>query len=303
MYYKTEKPAKELQNTIERYWIIEGKYEIIMREIAPSSNIVVCYNFGANASYCVLTKDTIKELPQQLPEFVNKIESLSTTYQQVIIGPHKETMVETSHKHIKTIAIEFKTGYRNTFFGLSIKTLSGNVIPIDYDNKIISDLGELLSNTKTEDIFQTIDKYLIDNYLTSIYSTITNNDLFESINYIKDNPFNQKALIMAEENNKCLRHFNRIFKEYTGLASKQFIMIQKINKVIETMIVQHSLSLKEIIELCGYYDHSQLNRDFKLLGGITATKAFNNIRENLAFMPSPMGYKCLDDKTCGINLL
>ncbi len=302
MYYKTAKPAKELKHTIERYWILEGDYEIIMREIVPSTNIVVCYNYGSTVSYSIINKNTIKELPKQLTELVNKIDSLSTPFQQVIIGPHKDIIIETTHKHIKTIAIEFKTGYRNNFFGHKTKTLSGNVLPIDFSNKIITNLGKLLVETQEENMFDTIDKYLKNNFLTSIYSQTINKELFESINNIKDNPFNQKAQTMARENNKCLRHFNRIFNEYTGLASKQFIMVQKINKVIETMLEHKDLSLKEIIELCGYYDHSQLNRDFKLLGGITATQVFNNIRENIVFLPSPMGYKCLDDKTCGIHL-
>ncbi len=295
MYYKKQTPSKELQKFIEHYWIVKCNHSKNVREIIPNVNISVCYYF-AKCQYKIIDKDCAKEIATR-ESFLEKIKEDTIEAQCVIIGPHKNAIIETSENEYYTFGIEFKTGFSQEFCGIPMENLCDNIINIhSLDCKLFINIEDILNNCNPDNIFDTIDDYLLNNFLSSEYAQIEDLEWFEEIRDIRESPFNQKITDLAGNTYCSERTYNRKFKATTGLSPKQFIMIQRKKCAIDTMMNNPNLSLAEIAELCGYYDHSQMNKQFCETGGIPATQVFENMRARLVFSPSPLCYNIIDDE-------
>ena len=275
----------------------------MIREINPSANICVCFNKESNTSYKMISKDFAEVEKQSANSFLKKIDVNPIIVRNAIIGPHRNIIIESSEKNICSFGIEFKTSASNRFFGKEIKNLTDNIIPLDITNMALSRLADIVSKCTMENLFNTVDNYLINKYLPYITSKTRNECLLELINEVSDNPFDANIDIMANKLHTCQRNFERLFKQYTGLTPKQFISIKKINKVIERMIEHQRKNLVEILESCGYYDQAHINRDFKIIGGLSATQIFQNIKNRLTSSPDVLCLNYDIDGVCGFNLL
>ena len=71
----------------------------------------------------------------------------------------------------------------------------------------------------------------------------------------------------------CLsqRHFERKFKSTVGVSPKMFAKIFRFKHTLQCMLKYPHKDLLTIAEECGYYDHTHLIKDFKLLSGDTPT--------------------------------
>jgi hypothetical protein len=64
--------------------------------------------------------------------------------------------------------------------------------------------------------------------LQYIQNKYVDENLYELIEEVSENPFDAKVSLMDDRMNTCLRNIEYYFKQYTGLTPKQFISIKKI---------------------------------------------------------------------------
>lgn len=303
MYFKKSKPSDSLRKYIHCYWVAKVDGTKVLREINPSTNISVCFHLGHSANFRLLPNDFCKGQKVSFDTIIKWVNCDSSIVQNVIIGPHRRLMVETSENVFYALGIEFKTGMRKIFFGNKIINLSDKILPLDSSDILLSKIPTIISECRLEDMFGCIDKYLTNNLLQYIQNKYVDEDLYELIEEVSENPFDAKVSLMDDRMNTCLRNIEYYFKQYTGLTPKQFISIKKIKKVCECMIEHQESSLVEILESCGYYDQTHINRDFKIIGGLPATLVFENIKRQLTNSPDAL---CLNydlEGVCGFNLL
>ena len=303
MLFRKSKPSDTLKKYVECYWVAQLDEKQVIREINPSSNISVCFHLEDFANYRLLPNDFCKGQNVSFDTITKWVNDKPTSAQNVIIGPHRRLIIETSEKGFCTFGIEFKTGMRKTFLSNKIINLSNKILPLDSINLVLSHIPTIISKCTLEDIFDLADRYLTDTLLPYIHSKEADGLLYELIEEVSENPFNAKVSLMDDIMNTCRRNIEYYFKQYTGLTPKQFISIQKINKVIECMIEHQEYSLVEVLESCGYYDQAHINRDFKIIGGLPATQVFKNIKSQLSYSPDAL---CLNydwEGVCGFNLL
>ena len=303
MLFKKTPPSDRLKNYIECYWIAQEDGSKMIREINPSSNICVQFHIDHDANYKLITKDFSEGKKQTVDLLMKEIGVNPTTARNVIIGPHRTMMIETSENTINTFCIKFKTGIRKRFFGKEIISLTDNIIQLDNTNTLLSGLANIVSQCNTDEIFDIVDKFLTEKYWPIISRKAENDSLLDVINETTLNPLCANVESMAAQMNMSKRNFERLFKQFIGLTPKQFIVIQRINKVIECMKGHKDNTLTEILEMSGYYDQTHINHEFNTIGGLPATQVLNNFRKQLVDSPDTLCLNFEIDGVCGFNTL
>lgn len=303
MFFKKSLPSDPLKKYIKCYWVAKEDGYKMIREINPTSNICVCIHINHDASYKLITKDFLEGKKQTAGLVLKNIEINPVIARNAIIGPHRTMMIATSENKTNTFCIEFKTGIRKRFFGKDITTLSDNIIQLDNTNTILSGLANIVPQCNTDEIFDVVDNYLTEKYLPIISHKVENDSLLEVINQTILNPLGASVETMAAQMNMSKRNFERLFKQFTGLTPKQFIVIQRINKVIECMKGHKDNTLTEILEMSGYYDQTHINHEFHTIGGLPATQVLNNLRKQLVDSPDTLCLNYEIGGVCGFNTL
>lgn len=303
MYFEKVKPSPPLEKYIACYWIAKVDGCKTIREINPNSNICVCFHLGHMPKYKMVPRRYWCGKDSSVEAVLEWVEVDSVEAQNVIIGPHRSLILETSENYYCAVGIEFKTGIRKTFFGVDNASLSGKVMPLGVDNSVLSDIPAIISRCDVDKIFRMIDNCLMDNFLPCVVGMSSDNILQSIIDEIIENPFDANVAVMADKLNICVRTFERQFKQYTGLSPKQFICVKKIGKVIDCMKKHPDYDLVQVVWACGYYDQAHINRDFQIIGGLPATLVFQNVRRYMDFTSEPFCLNYDVDGVCGFNLL
>lgn len=196
--------------------------------------------------------------------------------------------------NIDMIAIVFHPLGIIPFLSHSASELYNHYIDIDIDDFGNADLINLERFIANEEDISTcvreIEKYLIDRLKdTNDYNY---NRVLHSIQLIK----NEAQLdVSGLADDACLgyRHFKRIFTQYTGVSPKEYIRIIRFQKVLYTLQNNPTLDITKVAYICGYYDHSHLVKDFRLLSGCSPTEYLSSRKPHSTFFSND----------CRINLI
>lgn len=299
MFYEKKRPSRELEPFIECYWVMIFNNTII-REVIPSANISVLFHKYNNVHYETLTKELIKKIGMNIDYLTKLCTKTDNTLNKAIIGPHKDLVLETSINKTYTIGIEFKPGIRKTFFGNSIESIANKIIT-NNDNTILNGLENIIFQCNTENILNNIDKYLLNNYLPSIYAKIEDELIFDLILEVTNNPFKIQAKDLADKYHLCQRQFDRIFKKSIGITAKQFLMSATASKIRSIMTDHLDYTLQDIVEACKFNELSELNYNLRQLGGLSAKQIYDNIHNRISFVPGPMGINEIAEGIVGVH--
>ena len=302
MFYETKTTNGNTANFVDRIWIGNWDYETTIREIMPNTNICVLLQLGNIPNYKIIDKEFIKNTPLDFNEWHNKISNEAIFVGNAIIGPHRDMIAELSHGNTYTIGIEFKTGVSHKFFGIPIKELANNIMPLQNANGLLSNIFKQINTNNNNEIFVSLQNFTEDKIMGSPFCNIQNENINNLIRTIDQNPFIHNVNELSELYCTSRRNLNRLFNEYTGLSAQQYIMIEKIKQMANLMIEHSEYSLNDIIALCNYQDQSHLNRDTKQLGGLTATTIYQNLHDRLSYMPSPLAMNLMEGNYCGLHL-
>lgn len=79
-------------------------------------------------------------------------------------------------------------------------------------------------------------------------------------------------LRLAEETCLCQRHFERKFKQHTGLTPKEYSRIMKFKHVVDLLRSTSFDNLLSVAIKAGYYDVSHLSKEIKKMSGNTPSQ-------------------------------
>ncbi|WP_230628261.1 helix-turn-helix domain-containing protein [Bacteroides uniformis] len=74
-------------------------------------------------------------------------------------------------------------------------------------------------------------------------------------------------LRLAEETCLCQRHFERKFKQHTGLTPKEYSRIMKFKHAVDLLRSTSFDNLLSVAIKAGYYDVSHLSKEIKKMSG------------------------------------
>jgi len=118
MLFRKSKPSDTLKKYVECYWVAQLDEKQVIREINPSSNISVCFHLEDFANYRLLPNDFCKGQNVSFDTITKWVNDKPTSAQNVIIGPHRRLIIETSEKGFCAFGIEFSFLHNPQFFHL-----------------------------------------------------------------------------------------------------------------------------------------------------------------------------------------
>lgn len=85
------------------------------------------------------------------------------------------------------------------------------------------------------------------------------------------NRFGGEISVSRLAENACLgtKQFQRLFREYVGLAPKEFMRVVRFHKALYTMQNDPLLTFTQVACECGYYDQSHMIGEFRRFSGYT----------------------------------
>lgn len=187
--------------------------------------------------------------------------------QSVFISPYGSTIggAQTQALDLKLMqpgdyfGIRFYPGALRYFFNLNLSEITDQFV----DNKFIPcyDFGSLHQKIYQYDHFIER-KLLCENWLLKHFNVIPANSFDHALKLIYQSAGNMKVKLLAEIVGCSPRHLNRLFSRHTGMSSKTFIQIIRLQQACKQLYTSPSESLNTAMEL-GYFDQSHLINDYK----------------------------------------
>ena len=155
--------------------------------------------------------------------------------------------------------IRFYPGALRYFFNLNLSEITDQFV----DNKFFPccDFGSLHQGIYQCDGFIER-KLLCENWLLKHFNVIPANSFDHALKLIYQSAGNMRVKLLAELVGCSPRHLNRLFSLHTGMSSKSFIQIIRLQQACKQLYTAPSESLNTAMEL-GYFDQSHLINDYK----------------------------------------
>lgn len=217
-----------------------------------------CKYFIDNKSYMLIPGDIIL-----VPEGVIHNSEYSNTI-------HSRMLINCSHKFIPP----------------SVRPLLPSMLHLYRNPSIIDQATEIFN--KIEEEYTSPDGFsedalcsythmlflLLARNLSSRTTTFTGNECIEqAIEFLKINFASNISLPdMAHMFYMSSEHFSRLFKKETGFNFSEYINLLRLQKAESMIKKQHSLSIAEISEECGFNDSNYFSLKFKKMYGISPKK-------------------------------
>lgn len=252
MNFSEYPPHPLLRSIIECYWIAEGN-SIEINKIIPDAFSEMIFHFG-----------DVYQIQQIDKTWVNQPLSIlaGQLTKPIYIRPTGKTGV---------LGVKFKPLGIWKLFSCSMSALENQTVSlrdfINLDSKtIIDSLRTTATDTKRIEIVNTV--FL--SKLTSSRTTFVEH-IMEKIQQTQGAA---AIATLCEEENISLRKLERIFREAIGISPKRYSRLVRFTHVFK-LLHQKSIDRTEATYLCGYFDQSHFNRDFKIFSGEDPKSYFN----------------------------
>ncbi|UWX60697.1 helix-turn-helix domain-containing protein [Chryseobacterium oranimense] len=234
---------KEFESIFTYFYYAENSSpDPVTKTLLPSYQTIMLFCFGENAFMTTQEKNTVE---------VNKC---------IVLGPVRQAFDYTLPSGTSILVANFKDDAFYRFFGKAIVTANGT-----HPNEILHDncfteLWHQMSvfpspEEKTNHVLEFCKPYLQNQ-----------DEIIHLLNHFKDPGLNPIKAI-ASQTNQSERTIQLKHKTQFGYSSKELIRYNRFLKAITIMekelLHQRKIEWFNIIDECGYYDQSQLIRDFK----------------------------------------
>jgi AraC-like DNA-binding protein len=243
----------EYEDVFSHFYFAENKSsETISKTFLPSYQSLLVFNFGEKITLQTTNNRHI------------------TVNRCFVLGPVKKPFIYSLPPNAQMLVANFKD---DAFYRLFGNASVAEQLPLNPNDLVEEDCFTAVWTelNKMTDIQHRVDfilefckPYLRDrNTITQKLASLTD----ENQSPIK---------YLANQQKQTERNIQHQYKKYFGYSSKEFSRYQRFIKAIQ--IIQNSLSSSnkvdwfDVIDQCGYYDQSQLIRDFKHYLDISPTK-------------------------------
>ena len=243
----------EYEDVFSHFYFAENKSsETISKTFFPSYQTLLVFNFGNNV---------ILQTEKNTDIAVNRC---------FVLGPVKKQFIYTLLPNASILVANFKD---DAFYRIFGHASIAEKIPLDPDELVNKNcftyVWEKLN--KMADMEDQVDFIL---NFCRIHLRERNIIAQKLANHTDENQSPIKYI--ANQQNQTERNIQHQYKKYFGYSAKEFSRYQRFIKAIE--IIQNTLSSSnkvdwfDVIDQCGYYDQSQLIRDFKHYLNISPTQ-------------------------------
>ena len=253
MQYQEIQPEPFLKKYISCYWkfststLPENKASMD-HQVLPDGCVSVCYLLQENTA----------------------------VFGPLLMGPRTEIFQTQIYPNSAVIGIRFMPGAFHTLFDLDLIPLRNQVV---YDPQIIPKFNEEKIKNSLSLAFQ--DFSLFDTFLKKIVQNLqkeTPAQIQRAVELILKDQGNVKIESLAKNVHWSVRHFQRQFKQYTGLTPKEFVKnIRLRNSMIQVLLDEEGF--QDALFDAGYYDQSHFNRDFSMVAGLNPSRFLKYIKQ------------------------
>jgi len=258
MGYYISKPSEILSPYIKQYWMIDncfGQNESHIQQIIPSGLMELAFYLA----------DKPESSNNPIPD------------KSVISGQINEPYEINVNGNLSMFSVSFQPEGAMMFFDLPlIKIFGKNVSLRNIIKNVVSQLeAELFNADSFHDKIRIIEKFLIKQ-LNKNYKQYIENRISHSVKLI--NKTRGRIAIDFLASSACLsrKQYERVFKDYIGIAPKQFLRIVRFQNIIYEKQLDIKIPLTKLAYDCGYFDQSHMIHEFKLLSGNTPRRYFSD---------------------------
>jgi AraC-like DNA-binding protein len=241
------------EEVFTHFYFAENKSgKLISKTLLPSYQTILIFNFGAKP-YLLSKQNTKIEVDKYL-----------------IIGPIKQAFNYVLPPDTEMLTVNFKDDAFSRFFG---NAAISEHLPISPDDLVNDDCFGILwyELSQMRNIDARVNRILefSESYLSS------RNKIAEQLSNFKEQSLNSIKWV-ASQNSQTERNMQLQHKKHYGYSAKEYNRYERFLKAIELIQNLASTSSKtdwfEIVTECGYYDQSQLIKDFKHYINLTPTQ-------------------------------
>jgi AraC-like DNA-binding protein len=172
------------------------------------------------------------------------------------------------------LIINFHKGKAYPFTGMPMNELTDYVVDgeLIMSNEILN-LRETLIYLKTA-----LEKFIhTEQYLLNAFSANLNINPFVdyAANLIQKYPHQLTIAHLADKVGFSQKHLIKIFKEHVGITPKEFLRINRFQKVLGEIDAGHAINWAGIALESGYYDQAHFINDFREFSGFTPVQYLN----------------------------
>jgi AraC-like DNA-binding protein len=234
------------------YFAKNNTSEIINKTLLPSYQTILIFNFG------------------EKPYFQSKQNTRLAIDKYLMLGPIKQAIHYALPPATEMLTVNFKDDAFYRFFG---NAAMAEHLPMNPDELINEDCFGILwyELSKMTDIDARVNHVLqfSEPYL------LNRNKIAEQLANFKNQTLNPIKSI-ASQNNQTERNTQLNHKKHFGYSAKEYNRYERFLKAIE--LIQNiadsnsKVNWLDIVAQCGYYDQSQLIKDFKHYISLSPTK-------------------------------
>ncbi|WP_223700940.1 AraC family transcriptional regulator [Sutcliffiella deserti] len=250
MIYQIKKPSIHLLPWIENYWQVQLHTGEFMKNetILPNGKIEMI--FALEGNYKVGNRKTYSVKHSWLS------------------GIQHEPLHIQYNGASNLIGIRFHPHGLFPFLPIPINETINQVEPLSLLlGELANEIYENLCESKSiAEVFNKLDRYLISRI--SSKKEKQHSVVQQGINYLKKHPttsFSNLAFQLGYSD----RHFNRIFKDQTGISPKLMARIFRFEQSCLRLFDQKELEGSSFVQELGYYDQSHFIKEFKRFSGMT----------------------------------
>lgn len=241
------------EEVFTHFYFAENKSaEFITKTLLPSYQTILIFNFGAKP-YLLTKQNTRIEVDKYL-----------------MIGPIKQAFEYVLPPNTKMLTVNFKDDAFYRFFG---NTAISENLPMNPEDLVNDDCFGILwyelskmndTNARVNHILKFSEPYLVNR-----------NKIAEQLSNFKEQPLDAIKWV-ASQNRQTERNMQLQHKKHFGYSAKEHNRYERFLKAINLIQNLAASTSKidwfEIVTECGYYDQSQLIKDFKHYINLSPTK-------------------------------
>ena len=232
------------EEVFTHFYFAENKSgELINKTLLPSYQTILIFNFGARP-YLLTKQNTRIEVDKYL-----------------MIGPIKQSFDYVLPPNTEMLTVNFKDDAFYRFFG---NAAISEHLPLNPDELVNDDCFSILwyelskitdTNARVNHILEFSEPYLVNR-----------NKIAEQLSNFKEQSLNPIKWV-ASQNSQSERNMQLKHKKHFGYSAREHNRYERFLKAIELIQNVATSTSKidwfEIVAECGYYDQSQLIKDFK----------------------------------------
>lgn len=248
--------------------------------ITPTGLLHFCLSLKSSAP-CLALKDVVHsylqikvDRPALYPVIPDGTQSIYMSANGTMVGgaqqqAHDMKLWEAG----EYFGVRFYSGALRHFFKLDLSEITDQLVDCHYfPRKDFSSLHEVIyQNSDYAKRVTTCEKWLLQNYTPQ-----TNIRFERALHLVYQSYGTMRVTELADKLNWGSRHLNRLFRLHTGLSTKTFSKIIRIQQACKQLYINPRQSLGDSKVDLGYFDQSHLIKNFRQHLGSKPTTFANN---------------------------